>query len=195
MDHNRRAFFKAIPSAMALSALATLPLAACSGNGTTESFNTAELDKDAQAISYAAKTLLSMTVFTSHLTADQLTNVNAIFDKITQITSEISANSSGTITITVGKQWASALMTEFQELLTIAQPIVAEFDPSASDYITAAEALIPLLEVLGATLTSSASLRAVPSTAREARLKAAAALTPQQRDQIRARVYTVVATN
>ena len=195
MDHARRAFFKAVPSALALSALASLPLAACTGDGTTESFNTAELDKDAQAISYAAKTLLSMSAFTTHLTADQLTSVNGIFTKITQITSEISANSSGTITITVGKQWASALMTEFQELLTVAQPIVAEFDPSASDYITAAEALIPLLEVLGATITSSATVRAVPPTVRAARIKAAAVLTPQQRAQIRSRVYAVVATN
>lgn len=126
----------------------TLMVSACSTSGSTASFNTSEFAQDAQAVAYAAEIIVNLDVVKSHIGTNDQKNIADILAQIKTITSEAAANSNGVITVDTGKTWAKSLASELQQLLTIASPIVKQYDATAAGYIDTVAAIIPFIEAL-----------------------------------------------
>lgn len=130
------------------AASALLATTACSTSGSVTTFNTTELNTDAQAIAYAAQVLETMPSVEAHMsTADQATFNNAIA-QIKSITATIQANTNGSVEVNTGKEWAKSLGDDLNVLLTIATPIVQAYAPSEASYVSTVQEMLPLIEAL-----------------------------------------------
>ncbi|MBB2156870.1 hypothetical protein HLH33_11205 [Gluconacetobacter diazotrophicus] len=134
------------PLGLALLLGGGMALSGCTAGTGGVRIDTAELNADAGAIAFAAQAIESVPALSSHLSADQVAEVNAALTRIKEITAQINAASGGTIDIQTGKDWASSLASEFQTILTIAAPVVSAFAPGVGTYIQTAEQIIPLIE-------------------------------------------------
>lgn len=133
-------------AAAVLAAALTVPVVACTTTGTTTTINTAELAADAGALDFAAQAIESIPTLSSHLSADQIAQVNAALTQIKTITAQINASTSGSIDINTGRGWASSLATEFQTVLSVAGTVASALDPAVAGYIQTAEQIVPLIE-------------------------------------------------
>lgn len=153
---------------LGLSAVLLGSTVACTTTGSTTTFNTAALNKDATAIAYAVQVIETMPGVVDHLSADDKAKFDNLVAQIKSVTASIEASSDGSITVDTGKDWAKSLGTDLNTLLTIAAPIVSVYYPSASTYLSTVQAMIPLVEALAgvtaapyaASLDSPALLRA-----------------------------------
>lgn len=139
-------------------------LTACESTGSTTTFNTAALNKDATAIAYAAQVIETMPGVADHLSdADKATFDNVIA-QIKSVTASIEASSGGSVSVNTGKDWAKHLGDDLNTLLTLATPIVKVYYPSAVTYMTTVQAMIPLVEALAGV---TAAPYAAPSSSPE----------------------------
>ncbi|GFE96601.1 hypothetical protein [Gluconobacter sp. Gdi] len=135
-------------AALGLSAVLLASTAACSSVGSTTTFNTAALNKDATAIAYAVQVIETMPGVVDHLSADDKAKFDSLVSQIKSVTASIEASSDGAITVNTGKDWAKSLGTDLNTLLTIATPIVQTYYPSAVTYMQTVQSMIPLVEML-----------------------------------------------
>lgn len=133
---------------LGLSAVLLGSTAACTTTGSTTTFNTAALNKDATAIAYAVQVIETMPGVVDHLSADDKAKFDNLVAQIKSVTASIEASSDGSITVNTGKDWAKSLGTDLNTLLTIAIPIVQVYYPSAVTYMQTVQAMIPLVEAL-----------------------------------------------
>lgn len=147
-------------SLLALSVCSTLLLgtAACTTSNGTATISTSELNADVAAITFAAQAIEAVPAIESHLTDAQKLSLQNALTNIKNVAAQVAANSSGSISINVGKEWVNSLIPEFQTILAIAAPIVQQYDPTIAGYMTTAEQIIPLVEALVGITTSSVSL-------------------------------------
>ncbi|KXV65838.1 hypothetical protein [Gluconobacter oxydans] len=157
--------------ALSLGAVLLASTSACTTTGSTTTFNTQALSSDAAAIAYAVQAIESIPDLESHLSATDKATFDNLIAQIKSVTAQVAANSSGSITVTTGKDWAKSLGTDLQTLLAIATPIVKVYSPSAATYMSTVSAMIPLVEAL-------AGVTAAPFAA-----------TMQSPELIRARIY------
>ncbi|KXV20665.1 hypothetical protein [Gluconobacter japonicus] len=133
---------------LGLSAVLLGSTVACTTTGSTTTFNTAALNKDATAIAYAVQVIETMPGVVDHLSAEDKAKFDNLVSQIKSVTASIEASSDGSITVNTGKDWAKSLGTDLNTLLTIAAPIVSVYYPSASTYLSTVQAMIPLVEAL-----------------------------------------------
>ncbi|GAD09117.1 hypothetical protein GFGA_1d1233 [Gluconobacter frateurii NBRC 103465] len=133
---------------LGLSAILLGSTVACTTTGSTTTFNTAALNKDATAIAYAVQVIETMPGVVDHLSAEDKAKFDNLVSQIKSVTASIEASSDGSITVNTGKDWAKSLGTDLNTLLTIAAPIVSVYYPSASTYLSTVQAMIPLVEAL-----------------------------------------------
>lgn len=133
---------------LGLSAILLGSTVACTTTGSTTTFDTSALNKDATAIAYAVQVIETMPGVVDHLSADDKAKFDNLIAQIKSVTASIEASSDGSITVDTGKDWAKSLGTDLNTLLTIASPIVAIYYPSASTYLSTVQAMIPLVEAL-----------------------------------------------
>lgn len=157
--------------ALSLGTVLLVSMSACTTTANTASFNTAALSSDAAAIAYAVQAIESIPELESHLSEKDKAQFDNLIAQIKSVTAQVAANSSGSITVTTGKDWAKSLGTDLQTLLAIATPIVKVYSPSAATYMSTVSAMIPLVEAL-------AGVTAAPFAA-----------TMQSPELIRARIY------
>ncbi|WP_043458994.1 hypothetical protein [Gluconacetobacter diazotrophicus] len=84
------------PLGLALLFAAGLDCSACTMTGSTTTIDTAELAADAGAIDFAAQAIESIPTLSSHLSADQVAQVNAALTRIKTITRPRRARSTST---------------------------------------------------------------------------------------------------
>ena len=149
---------------LGLSAVLLGSTVACTTTGSTTTFNTAALNKDATAIAYAVQVIETMPGVVDHLSAEDKAKFDNLVSQIKSVTASIEASSDGSITVNTGKDWAKSLGTDLNTLLTIAAPIVSVYYPSASTYLSTVQAMIPLVEAL-AGVTAAPYAAAVDSPA------------------------------
>ena len=77
--------------------------------------------------------------------ADKAT-YDAAVKKIEAMASTHSSNTSGSLTLALGTNWASGLLNDLQTLIDVATPIVAQYAPDVKTYLTTVSELIPLIE-------------------------------------------------
>jgi len=135
-------------SVVALFLVGCFALTACTTTGSTTTFNTAALNKDATAIAYAVQVIETMPGVVDHLSAEDKTKFDNLVSQIKSVTASIEASSDGSIAVNTGKDWAKSLGTDLNTLLTIASPIVSVYYPSASTYLSTVQAMIPFIEAL-----------------------------------------------
>lgn len=133
---------------LGLSAVLLGSTVACTTTGSTTTFNTAALNKDATAIAYAVQVIETMPGVVDHLSAEDKAKFDNLVAQIKSVTASVEASSDGSITVNTGKDWAKSLGTDLNTLLTIAAPIVSVYYPSASTYLSTVQAMIPLVEAL-----------------------------------------------
>ena len=133
---------------LGLSAILLGSTVACTTTGSTTTFNTAALNKDATAIAYAVQVIETMPGVVDHLSAEDKAKFDNLVSQIKSVTASIEASSDGSVTVNTGKDWAKSLGTDLNTLLTIAAPIVSVYYPSASTYLSTVQAMIPLVEAL-----------------------------------------------
>ncbi|WP_041249558.1 hypothetical protein [Gluconacetobacter diazotrophicus] len=156
--------FRSLAAAL-LAVGVSVPVVACTTTGGTATISTAELSADAGAIAYAAQAIEAIPTLSSHLSTDQVAQVNDALAQIKTITAQISAASGGTIDINTGKGWASSLATEFQVVLTVAGTVASTLDPAVAGYIKTAEQIIPLIEAAAGLTPATVSLVATAPSA------------------------------
>jgi len=133
---------------LGLSAVLLGSTVACTTTGSTTTFNTAALNKDATAIAYAVQVIETMPGVVDHLSDADKAKFDNLVAQIKSVTASIEASSDGSITVNTGKDWAKSLGIDLNTLLTIASPIVSVYYPSASTYLSTVQAMIPLVETL-----------------------------------------------
>lgn len=142
-----------------LAALLIMPFlfltTACTQSGSTATISTSQINADIAAGAFAAQAIVNIPVVSEHLSDADKAQITSIMAQIKSISSEVAANSSGSVSIDVGKKWVNSLVPELQALLAIATPIVAQYDASAAGYMTTVQQLIPLLEALIGTTVSA----------------------------------------
>lgn len=144
-----------------LAALLIVPLlcltTACTQNGSTSTISTFQINADIAASAFAAQAIVNIPAVSEHLSDADKAQITAIMAQIKSVSSEVAANSNGSVSIDTGKKWVNSLIPELQSLLAIATPIVAQYDASAAGYMTTVQQLIPLLEALIGTTVSARS--------------------------------------
>lgn len=128
--------------------ISAITLAACTVSNGVASFNTQEAASDAAAASYAVKVLESIPTVSANVPAAQQAQFNAAVEDLKAITATIAANTNGTVSVDVGRGWAKQLGADLSTILKIVSPVVATFAPSASGYVSVAEQLVPLINIL-----------------------------------------------
>lgn len=146
--------FKSL-AALSLAGALLLSTAACTHAGSTATISTSQINADIAAGAFAAQAIVNIPVVSEHLSDADKAQITSIMAQIKSVSSEVAANSSGSVSIDVGKKWVNSLVPELQALLAIATPIVAQYDASAAGYMTTVQQLIPLLEALIGTTVSA----------------------------------------
>ena len=134
--------------AVAVMACGALTLSACTNDGSTTTFNTAELSADAQAAAFAIKTVETLPGVTAHISAADLAEFNTVVAQFQTTVAEVAANSNGSVSIVTGRTWAKSIGTDLQTLLAIATPIVQQYSAKDAGYLSTLNAMIPLIEAL-----------------------------------------------
>lgn len=127
---------------------AVAPLAACQDNAGVITFNTQEASSDAAAAAYAVNVIESIPAVSANVPKVQEAQFNAAIADLKAITATIAANTNGTISVDVGRTWMKQLGTDLNTVLQIAGPIVGTFAPGAAGYISVAQQLVPLINIL-----------------------------------------------
>lgn len=139
-----------------------LNLSACSPiiskNGDQVTIDTNALRLNSSAILVAAQNILEIPALKQRLTAEQAQQLSDYLADIKAGTASIAETSDGAITLDVGKKWASQLSSELQQILKIATPIVANYDPTAATYLSYAQQLISIVQVAFNLPTTAAPL-------------------------------------
>lgn len=126
------------------------PVGCVSTTSTSGTFSTATLAKDVAAVQAVLTNIEKVPAIAKVLAANSetATKFNAIITDVGNIATSINANTSGSVSYDVGKNWADSLVSELTSAINIAQPIVEQFDPSAASYLSVASNLIPLIQAL-----------------------------------------------
>lgn len=126
------------------------PVGCVSTSSTSGTFSTATLAKDVAAVQAVLTNIQKVPALAKVLKANAETasKFNAIVTNVGNIATSISANTNGTVSYDVGKNWADSLVSELTSVINIAQPIVEQFDPTAASYLSVASNLIPMIQAL-----------------------------------------------
>lgn len=145
---------------LSLFTLGTAAAVAGCVNGATITVSTTTLQTYAQAADKLIENIINATGFMSLLSTADQTSITAIEAKISAIIASISAAGSQTISIDTGKTWAKSLISELQQLLSIAQPIAAQYNTQIASYLGLANNLITLIETAVGLVTTAVSAEA-----------------------------------
>lgn len=172
-----------ITAAFGLSACSNKTVTDASGNVTTiDTFSTAELNANVQAGLFALNAIADIPKVQAALKAspaDAQKFTDAV-TKLQDLSNQIAKVTNGSVTLNVGKTWATDVATELQTALTIASPIVGAVYPSAQSYVDLAEKLVPVVGALVQTFGHPAPVMASGQYGASAALPAPA---------LRARLY------
>lgn len=128
-------------------AASTLSVSGCAKNADGSiTINTTTASKLITAAAFAGTKIEALPAVSTHLTAADKTKYDAAVKKIEAMASTVAANTSGSLTLALGTNWASDLLNDLQTLIDVATPIVAMYAPEVKSYLTTVSELIPLIE-------------------------------------------------
>lgn len=140
-----------ITAVFGLSACAVKPVTNASGVTTTvATFSTTELNANAQAGLFALNAIAEIPKVQAALKANPA-DAQKFTDAVTKLqdlSNQIAKVTNGSVTLNIGKTWATDVASELQTALAIASPIVGAVYPSAQTYVNLAEKLVPVIGAL-----------------------------------------------
>lgn len=157
-----------------LAGMASLPVAAtltgCNGTSTTVAMN--DIITNAQAADKLVENIIGASGFMATLSASAQASVTTIETNISKAIASMQADAGKTITIVTGKQWATAIVSELEQLINIAEPIAEQYNTQVATYLSLTSMLISVIDSIVGTATS-ASIRVGQAPIDAAQVRAA----------------------
>lgn len=151
----------AIPGLLVLLALPGCQETKNADGTTTVTTNISYLNQNGQAIIVGLQTLEKVPAISALLTKDlnTKTQIDSWITKIGTALSGVNDATSGTLSVTTGKDVAQDVITYTNEALTILLPIVQQVYPQAVTYVKTIQSLLPIIgSLFGIDVTTPAAL-------------------------------------
>ena len=140
----------------------TVPLAACSSTADSVTVDTTSVQRTIAVVAYGINALATVPGLSDKIDADKKQAFLDAVSRIDTAAANIQSTTNGSVTLTLGTNWASDLIDDVQIILQIVTPIVTQYFPTVSPYLTAVSQLLPILKTFVPASAAGAPLLVVP---------------------------------
>jgi len=159
---SRRAFLRGTSGLLAAGALA-----ACTTTNGVTTISVSAISENVQSIEAGIMALEAAPAVSGLLSSSAVTSFNTALAQIKTVAAEVEANSGGTVSVTTGQGWVTALESAVSAALALITPFSSQLPAAASTVIAAIQTLLPIVEaVVGLTATKRTSLALTAAQAR-----------------------------
>lgn len=160
----KKFFKKALNGVLMLALLCAggVGLAACSSKDATlangqvekiESFNTSELNLNAQAAVAGLKSIEAIPEVSAYLAKNPkiASDFDSALGHVSTIATAVQNSTGGSVSIDVGTNWTNSIAQDITVALGVVDPIVADVAPKYEHYVSLVQTLVPVIQALTST--------------------------------------------